>query len=125
MNLPSLVPQEAVPAPVAPLNAPEHSHAGQAKTNPRSFVDRRSSARTGTDQSPAHGPPSGQHTERRQFGSSHAGLSPAGRELAAAIDRYKLQFRRRYITCDEMLLVLRELGYERGSDTPADSAAEV
>lgn len=49
--------------------------------------------------------------ERRQFGSSHVGLSSEGRELASAIDAYKLQHHRRYITCDEMLVVLNSLGY--------------
>lgn len=51
--------------------------------------------------------------ERRQFGSSHSGLSEAGRELAIAIDQYKVQHHRRYITCDEMLSVLRDLGYAK------------
>jgi len=55
-------------------------------------------------------------TERRQFGSSHHGLSEAGRELAQAIDRYKLSNHRRYITCDEMLTVLQELGYRRSDE---------
>jgi len=50
-------------------------------------------------------------SERRQFGSSHEGLSEAGRELALAIDQYKLEHHRRYITCDEMLLVITRLGY--------------
>lgn len=52
-------------------------------------------------------------TERRQFGSSHADLSDAGRELALAIDAYKVQNHRRYITCDEMLSVLTKLGYQK------------
>ncbi|WDQ15275.1 hypothetical protein [Rhodopirellula sp. P2] len=51
--------------------------------------------------------------ERRQFGSSHADLSADGRELAAAIDKYKMTHHRRYITCDEMLVVMRELGYSK------------
>ena len=51
--------------------------------------------------------------ERRQFGSSHSGLSPAAAELAGAIDQYKLQHRRRYITCEEMLVVITQLGYRR------------
>lgn len=51
--------------------------------------------------------------ERRQFGSSHSGLSAEGRDLAAAIDAYKLEHRRRYITCDEMLIVLKSLGYDK------------
>ncbi|TWU65152.1 MULTISPECIES: hypothetical protein [Crateriforma] len=57
----------------------------------------------------------GGHNERRQFGSSHAELSQEGRELALAIDQYKLQNHRRYITCDEMLKVLHQLGYQRVS----------
>jgi hypothetical protein len=40
-------------------------------------------------------------------------LSEDGCELAAAIDRYKMQHHRRYITCDEMLIVMRELGYSK------------
>lgn len=52
-------------------------------------------------------------SERRQFGSSHEGLSEAGRELALAIDQYKLQHHRRYITCDEMLHVISSLGYSK------------
>jgi hypothetical protein len=60
-------------------------------------------------------PPDGNHNpaERRQFGSSHAGLSDDGRELALAIDKYKLQNHRRYLTCDEMLKVLTDLGYSK------------
>ena len=66
------------------------------------FVDRRSPAAAGQQQA-----------ERRQFGSSHSGLSPAGRELAVAIDEYKVQHHRRYLTCDEMLSVMTELGYKK------------
>jgi hypothetical protein len=51
--------------------------------------------------------------ERRQFGNSYRDLSEPGRELAEAIDAYKVQHRRRYITTDEMLDVLRELGYRQ------------
>ncbi len=54
-----------------------------------------------------------QSRERRQFGSSHAGLSDAGRELSVAIDAFKIKHHRRYITCDDMLTVLRSLGYDR------------
>jgi hypothetical protein len=54
--------------------------------------------------------------ERRQFGSSHQGLSAAGRELALAIDQYKVRHHRRYLTCDEMLNVLQSLGYEQVRD---------
>jgi hypothetical protein len=55
--------------------------------------------------------------ERRQFGNSYHNLSTAGKQLAEAIDAYKLEHRRRYITTDELLGVLTELGYEqRASD---------
>ncbi len=51
--------------------------------------------------------------ERRQFGNSHRGLSPDARELAEAIDNYKLQNRRRFITFEEMLDVIQTLGYTK------------
>lgn len=66
------------------------------------FVDRRSAP---DPNSPA--------SERRQFVSSHDGLSPDAKELALAIDSYKLQNRRRYITFEEMLSVVKSLGYSR------------
>ena len=74
---------------------------GQNAELPTAFVDRRQSG-SGTSAS-----------ERRQFASSHAGLSPAARELALAIDGYKVRHRRRYITFEEMLAVINELGYHR------------
>ncbi len=77
------------------------SHASIAPANTE-FVDRRNAARGGQQQA-----------ERRQFGSSHSRLSHAGRELAVAIDAYKVQHHRRYLTCDEMLSVLTELGYKK------------
>ncbi|MCE5266277.1 MAG: hypothetical protein LLG00_00120 [Planctomycetaceae bacterium] len=51
--------------------------------------------------------------ERRQFGNSHEGLSPEATELAQAIDQYKLVHRRRFITFEEMLAVVKSLGYSR------------
>ena len=51
--------------------------------------------------------------ERRQFGNSHEGLSPEAAELAHAIDQYKLVHRRRFITFEEMLAVVKSLGYSR------------
>lgn len=69
------------------------------------FVDRRSNSNQQPGQS-----------ERRQFGSSHAELSEDGRELALAIDRYKIENHRRYLTCDEMLVVMRQLGYEKSAN---------
>jgi hypothetical protein len=57
------------------------------------------------------GPASGR--ERRQFADSHAELSPDAQELANAIDNYKLMHRRRFVTYEEILNVIRELGYSR------------
>ena len=51
--------------------------------------------------------------ERRQFTNSHDDLSPDARELAEAIDNYKLQHRRRFITFEEMLHVMKLLGYQK------------
>jgi hypothetical protein len=67
------------------------------------FVDRRSYGHG--EMSPAY--------ERRQFTNSHDGLSPDARELALAIDEYKVRHRRRFITYEEMLAVVRSLGYHR------------
>ncbi len=51
--------------------------------------------------------------ERRQFGNSYVGLSDDGRQLALAIDQYKVEHHRRYLTCDEMLEVIQSLGYQK------------
>ena len=51
--------------------------------------------------------------ERRQFTNSHEELSTEARELAQAIDSYKLVHRRRFITYEEMLAVMKSLGYKR------------
>jgi hypothetical protein len=52
--------------------------------------------------------------ERRQFASSYSELSPAGREIAFAIDEYKVRNRRRFVTYDEILHVIHALGYRKG-----------
>lgn len=76
----------------------------QATERPaQSFVDRRSYE---TGQSvPVR--------ERRQFTNSHDGLTPDARDLAVAIDEYKLMHRRRFITFEEMLSVIQSLGYHK------------
>jgi len=51
--------------------------------------------------------------ERRQFANSHDHLSPDASELATAIDHYKLQHRRRFINFEEMLSIMKTLGYSR------------
>ncbi len=51
--------------------------------------------------------------ERRQFSNSYEDLSPSARELALAIDEYKLRHRRRFITYQEMLDAIEALGYHK------------
>jgi hypothetical protein len=51
--------------------------------------------------------------ERRQFANSHTELTDDARELALAIDEYKLIHRRRFITYEEMLGVIHALGYRK------------
>ena len=51
--------------------------------------------------------------ERRQFANSYEELSPEAAELARAIDGYKVQHRRRFVTFEEMLAVIKSLGYRR------------
>jgi hypothetical protein len=51
--------------------------------------------------------------ERRQFANSYSELSPEARELGEAIDRYKLLHRRRFINYEEMLALLKTLGYRK------------
>ena len=63
------------------------------------FIDRRKEPGTGV------------RGERRQFGNSYHNLSPEGQQLAEAIDAYKVDHHRRYITTDELLGVLGRLGY--------------
>lgn len=86
---------------VVSANAATENQAAET-VGTRPFADRRSQ----TTAVPAA-------SERRQFGNSHHGLSDDGRELALAIDRYKLENHRRYLTCDEMIQVLGELGYSK------------
>lgn len=52
-------------------------------------------------------------SERRQFANSYSRLSPEARQLAEAIDQYKADHRRRYITFEEMLQVIVQLGYRK------------
>ncbi len=67
------------------------------------FVDRRGPVQAGDE--PLF--------ERRQFANSYEDLSPAAAELARAIDGYKVQHRRRFITFEEMLTVMKSLGYSK------------
>ena len=71
--------------------------------DPATFIDRRSP--TNSRQNPG--------LERRQFTNSYQDLSPDAAELGQAIDQYKLINRRRYITYEEMLSVIKSLGYTK------------
>jgi len=51
--------------------------------------------------------------ERRQFADGRSELSPEARELADAVDNYKRMHRRRFITHEEMVSVIKSLGYRK------------
>ena len=51
--------------------------------------------------------------EPRQFRDSHHQDDPEVRELAEAIDNYKMSNRRRFITYEEILNVVKSLGYHK------------
>lgn len=59
------------------------------------------------------GPSPGPQHERRQFTNSYHELSPEARDLALAIDAYKVKHRRRFISYEEVLSVVKTLGYSR------------
>ena len=67
------------------------------------FVDRRS---------PRAEHATGGH-ERRQFAESRDTMDPDVRELAEAIDSFKISQHRRYVTLAEVLAVVKNLGYHR------------
>ncbi len=70
---------------------------------PPPFVDRRE-----------HDPPGFTPTvEHRQFANGYAELSPEACELGTAVDQYKWQHRRRLIDWEELLAVLKSLGYSK------------
>ena len=71
-------------------------------TAPETFLDRRTNI-----------PGSEPVFERRQFANSYDDLSPEAAELARAVDGYKLQHRRRFVTFEELLGVIKSLGYQR------------
>ncbi len=51
--------------------------------------------------------------ERRQFSDAHNSDNPDITELGKAIDKYKLENRRRFITIEELYNVISSLGYKR------------
>jgi hypothetical protein len=76
---------------------------GNLDLDAAAFVDRR----TPSTNQLAPGP------ERRQFSDSYQDLSPDAAELGNAIDSYKLMNRRRYITYEEMISIVKSLGYSK------------
>ena len=98
MSQPNLPPANALTDSTQPLSG---SSFVVGPATDRSFVERRLEGQAK------------RQSERRQFGSSHSGLSDDGIELAFAIDQYKVQHHRRYLTCDELLTVIQSLGYSR------------
>jgi len=74
-----------------------------SSVHPDVFIDRRNPITSGDQPS----------QERRQFANSYDDLSPDAAELAHAVDGYKLRHRRRFITFEEMLSVVKSLGYHR------------
>ena len=55
------------------------------------------------------------HLQKADDGSAHADLSPDARELAREINRYKFRHRRRFINYEEILALVKELGYQKNS----------
>lgn len=51
--------------------------------------------------------------ERRQFANSLSELSEGAQEIGHAIDQYKLEHRRKFITYEEMFEIITSLGYTK------------
>jgi hypothetical protein len=101
-------PEGAVDQPASERERPSAESGGmRSSSGSQDFPDRRFGAGA------SNLPPS----ERRQFHSNYEKLSPAARDLALAIDRYKIQHHRRFIDHEEMLQVILSLGYTKQSTT--------
>jgi len=55
------------------------------------------------------------HLPKAANDCAHADLSPDAKELAREIDRYKFRHRRRFINYEEILALVKELGYQKDS----------
>lgn len=51
--------------------------------------------------------------ERRQFSDGYSNLSPEAAELGRAVDKYKVENHRRFVTYEELLAVMKSLGYSK------------
>jgi hypothetical protein len=84
------------------------NHFGEAHTmnvvQSPTFLDRRGTRPAGLEET---------RVERRQFGDSRDSFDPEVREVAEAIDAYKLTYQRRYITLAEVVEVIKSLGYHK------------
>jgi NTP pyrophosphatase (non-canonical NTP hydrolase) len=67
------------------------------------FIERRVTTNT----------PRADQRERRQFRDGQSSLRSEVLELADAVDQYKIQYRRRFITFDELYDVIADLGYHK------------
>jgi hypothetical protein len=86
-----------------PSQPGENASLDLALESPVPFVDRRN---TGVQRRAAG-------IERRQFTNSYDDLSPAAAEIGRAIDEYKLAHHRRFVTYEELLTIIVQLGYQR------------
>ena len=84
---------------IAPVNAVGEPAAGEGDQ----FQDRRNP--TTQRQSSGH--------ERRQFTNSMSEYTEEAAELGQAIDQYKLIHRRRFINYEELLSVIKSIGYTK------------
>lgn len=78
-----------------------------------SFVDRRDGTNPGLAPLP----------ERRQFANSGVELSSEAQRLANAVDRYKFQHLRRYISYEEILAIIKSLGYRQMDESEATNSS--
>jgi hypothetical protein len=64
--------------------------------------------------------------DRRQFGANYDDLTAPGRDIAIAIDRYKVDHHRRFINADELLSIILSAGYRRADSDgqPMDTDGE-
>lgn len=85
------------------MTTQESSLPNPADHDPASFIDRRDPGR----QRKSTG------LERRQFSDGHNHLSPDAAELGRAVDKYKLENHRRFVTYEELLQVIKSLGYAK------------
>lgn len=94
--------EEPPPLAVRSVIMPEILETPVSAVHETGFVDRRQI-----------GAGRGAGSERRQFVDSRTACRPEVRELAEAVDRYKLLHRRRFISFEELFDVMASLGYHK------------